>query len=241
MPGTTGAPVSGAGGCAQIRPELGVYVLGAITPAGRAVVDRHLVSCPRCRDEVAGLAGIPAMLRRVPVVAAVELSGQHPGGDGPGPQAGLLDGLLRRVAAVRRRRRWRLAAAAAVLAAAAAAGWVPQLLHPAAPPLQATATWWTAAARGFDPATGADATVRYASEPWGTELEAAITGIAPGTACQLWAITASGQHAATDDWTVTADDLHAWPLAAVPFPAATLAGFDIIADGKILVTITVRR
>ena len=69
MPGTTGAQVSGAGGCAQIRPELGVYVLGAITPAGRAVVGRHLVSCPRCRDEVAGLAGIPAMLRRVPVAA----------------------------------------------------------------------------------------------------------------------------------------------------------------------------
>jgi anti-sigma factor RsiW len=123
--------VSGAGGCAQIRPELGVYVLGAITQAGREVVGRHLMSCPRCRDEVAGLAGIPAMLRRVP--------------------------------------------------AAAAAGWVPQLLHAAAPPLQAAAAWWTAAPSGCDPATGAGATVRYAPEPWGTELETAITGIAlPG-------------------------------------------------------------
>ena len=36
------------------------------TPAGRAVVGRHLVSCPRRRDKVAGLAGIPAMLRQVP-------------------------------------------------------------------------------------------------------------------------------------------------------------------------------
>jgi len=98
-----GAPVSGAGGCPQIRPELGVYVPGAITPAGRAVAGRHLVSCPRYRDEVAGLAGIPAMLRRVPAAAA-ELSGQRPGGDGPGPQPGLPDGLLRQVAAVRRQR-----------------------------------------------------------------------------------------------------------------------------------------
>jgi hypothetical protein len=39
-----GAQVSGAGGCAQIRPELGVYVLGAITPAGRAVDGRHVTS-----------------------------------------------------------------------------------------------------------------------------------------------------------------------------------------------------
>jgi hypothetical protein len=34
-PGTRGAQVSGAGGCTQIRPELGVYLLGAITPAAR--------------------------------------------------------------------------------------------------------------------------------------------------------------------------------------------------------------
>ena len=230
--------MSDAGGCAQIRPELGVYVLGAITPAGRVVVGRHLVSCPRCRDEVAGLAGIPAMLRRVPVVtAAAERSGRREGGDGPGPQSGLLAGTLRRVAAVRRQRRWQLAAAAAVLAAAAAAGWVPQLLHAEAPPLQATAAWWTAAASGFDQATRAGATVRYAPEPWGTELESTITGVASGTACQIWAITASGQHAAVGGWTVTAGDPHAWHTASVPFPAATLAGFDITAGGKILVTI----
>jgi hypothetical protein len=235
-----GAQVSGAGGCAQIRPELGVYVLGAIIPAGRAVVGRHLVSCPRCRDEVAGLAGIPALLRRVAVAAAAELPGQRPGGDGPGPQPGLLDGLLRRMAAARRQRRWRLAAAAAVLAAAAAAGWVPQLLHPAALPSRATAAWWTAAASGFDPATRAGASVRYAPEPWGTELEATITGIASGTACRIWAVTASGQRAAAGGWTVTGDDRHAWHPASVPFPAATLVGFDITADGKILVTIPLR-
>ena len=233
-----GGQVSGAHGCEQIRPELGVYVLGAITPADRAVVDRHLMSCPRCRDEVAELAGIPAMLRRVP--AAAELSGQHPGGDDPVQPPGLLDGLLRRVAASRRQRRWRLAAAAAVLTAAAVAGWVPQLLHPAAAPLQATATWWTAAASGFDPVTRVGATVRYAPEPWGTELEATITGIAPGTACQIWATTASGQHAAVGGWTVTADDVATWHPVSVPFPAAALAAFDITARGKILVTIPLR-
>jgi len=35
------------------------------------------------------------MRRRVPVAAA-DLSGQRPGGDGPGPQADLLNGLQRR-------------------------------------------------------------------------------------------------------------------------------------------------
>jgi hypothetical protein len=105
----------------------------------------------------------------------------------------------------------------------------------------AAATWWTAAASGSDPATRAGATVRYAPEPWGTELEATITGVVSGTACQIWAITASGQHAPVGGWIVTAGDLHTWHPASVPFPAAALAGFDIAADGKILVTIPLRR
>jgi anti-sigma factor RsiW len=81
-------------GCTRIRPELGVYVLGAISPADRAMVERHLATCPRCRDEVAELAGIPALLRRVPAAAAMQLSADGP--DGDDPEAGLLEGLLRR-------------------------------------------------------------------------------------------------------------------------------------------------
>ena len=56
-------------------PELGVYVLGAIAPADRAVVSRHPASCPRCREEVAGLTGLPALLRKVPVADAMQLPG----------------------------------------------------------------------------------------------------------------------------------------------------------------------
>ena len=70
--------------CAQIRPELGVYVLGAISPADRARVSRHLASCPRCRDEVAGLAGLPALLGKVPLADALQLSEGRPC-DPPGP------------------------------------------------------------------------------------------------------------------------------------------------------------
>ena len=51
--------------CADARPSLGVYVLGAIDPAERALVDAHLLTCRDCRDELAGLAGLPALLARV--------------------------------------------------------------------------------------------------------------------------------------------------------------------------------
>ena len=166
--------------CAQIRPELGVYVLGAIAPADRARVSRHLASCPGCREELAGLAGLPALLRAVPAATALQLSEERPP-DPSGPPEPLVEGLIARVAAVRRRRRWSLAAAAAVLAAAAAAGWAEQALHPAAAPPRAAPSWWAAAAGGFNAATGARAAVRYTPQPWGTQLEASVSGIPPGT------------------------------------------------------------
>ncbi len=53
--------------------SLGVYVLGAIDPAERALVDAHLATCRDCRDELAGLAGLPALLARVSTEEAIAL------------------------------------------------------------------------------------------------------------------------------------------------------------------------
>ena len=58
-------PTSPTWDCADAKMSLGVYVLGAIDPAERALVDAHLATCRDCRDELAGLAGLPALLARV--------------------------------------------------------------------------------------------------------------------------------------------------------------------------------
>jgi predicted lipoprotein with Yx(FWY)xxD motif len=147
-----------AGTCAGIRPQLGVYLTGAIAPADRERVVRHLTACPGCRAELAGLAGLPALLRRPPVQAAAqELStdntepantvtyypeaGYPEAGypDTGNPDDGGMPGrLARRVA--RQRRRWLLVAAAFVLVVAAGAGWALHLLGASAPGPQAEAT-----------------------------------------------------------------------------------------------------
>jgi anti-sigma factor RsiW len=57
--------VSGHGSCGEVRQALAVYVLGAIEPADRDVVEDHLAGCTACRDQLAGLAGLPALLHRV--------------------------------------------------------------------------------------------------------------------------------------------------------------------------------
>jgi hypothetical protein len=44
------------------HPDLGGYVLGALTPEEAQEFTRHLATCPACRGEVAELSGLPAVL-----------------------------------------------------------------------------------------------------------------------------------------------------------------------------------
>jgi anti-sigma factor RsiW len=54
--------MTGSRACAEIRLELGVYVLGAIEAADRSAVDAHVAWCADCRGELADLAGLPRLL-----------------------------------------------------------------------------------------------------------------------------------------------------------------------------------
>lgn len=65
--------------CSEARLSLGVYVLGAIDPDERAQVDIHLAGCPACRDELAELEGLPALLALVSTEEAIALAAN----DGP--------------------------------------------------------------------------------------------------------------------------------------------------------------
>jgi hypothetical protein len=75
--------------CQEARVALGVYVLGAIDPAERALVDAHLATCEACRAELAEFAGLPALLALIPAGEAIALADGlsaddlFPGGDFP--------------------------------------------------------------------------------------------------------------------------------------------------------------
>jgi len=221
--------MNGDGQCVQVRWDLGVYVLGAIQPAQRARADRHLAACPRCRAELAGLAGLPALLRKVPADEAFRLSLGNAGPAGPP-----LTALLGRTARVRRR--WRLAAAAAVITAGAAAVSGLLAVQPARLPA-AGVPRWAVTVQAADPATRAWAAVRYTPESWGTELEVRVAGVAAGTACQLWVTGPHGQEVAAGGWTIAVGQQPAWFPASVPFPAATVRAFEVTAGHRVLVTV----
>lgn len=70
----TQGPSSRPWDCSQARIALGVYVLGAIDPAERALVDAHLATCEACQAELADLADLPALLAMVPTEEALTLA-----------------------------------------------------------------------------------------------------------------------------------------------------------------------
>lgn len=99
--------------------EVGAYVLGALTSGERSAYERHLASCPSCREEVAELAVLPGLLGRVdaPTVQSLDVPAE------PAPPHLLLATLhaaQQERHRSRRWRHWRLGAgiAAALLAAA---------------------------------------------------------------------------------------------------------------------------
>ena len=95
--------------CTEARPSLGVYVLGAIDPAERGLVDAHLVTCRDCRDELAGLAGLPALLARVnpDEISRIRADDAVRPMASDDPPEELLGTVLGLAEARRRRNRWR--------------------------------------------------------------------------------------------------------------------------------------
>jgi len=221
--------------CREIRHMLGVYVVGAIDPAERSVVDYHLDWCQSCRDELAMLAGLPAMLSRVPVADVEQLSRSAAGlPDNVEPSAELLNSLLAKVAVRRRRRLWKgavgIAAAAAVAAAGATAAV--ELGKPATQAQQAEV------ASAMSSTTGVGGVVDYSSTPWGgTAMRVQVRGIRPGTTCQFWVVGSDGR-AFAGQWIVqNSYGDQAWYPAVAAAAPSTVRSFQLTAGGKVLLNI----
>jgi predicted anti-sigma-YlaC factor YlaD len=231
--------------CADTRQALGVYVLGAIDPAERSLVDRHVSGCRDCRDELAALAGLPALLSRVSGDEAGRISREdaEPVPSDVAPPEDFAQSLLTLTAARRRRsRRWRAIAAAAAVVIAAAGTAAGLRLAPGQPsprPPDAVSgqygTWRTA--RTTSALSGVMATVRYLNEPWGTALYVWISGVDVGTTCELWVTGPHGMHLAAGGWTVSGRDMYAWYPGSSWMPASQLQGFDVTAGNRRLVTL----
>jgi hypothetical protein len=230
--------------CTDARLSLGVYVLGAIDPAERALVDAHLVTCRDCRDELAGLAGLPALLARVNPDEISRIcaddtvrAGAYAGADDRPPEE-LIGTVLDLAEARRRRTRWRfLATAAAVVAIAGGlfgglssittTRTVPVPLSPAG------TNWETVEATGSG---GVSASVAYSHELWGDAFEVLVDKIPVGTTCQLWVVHPDGTRTQVAAWTTAKDEGNVWSSGSMAASSQPISKFQITADHKVLLT-----
>ena len=229
--------------CTDARPSLGVYVLGAIDPAERALVDAHLVTCRDCRDELAGLAGLPALLARVNPDeisricaddAVRTVADDRPPGE-------LIGTVLDLAAARRRRTRWRSAAAAAAVVAIAGGlfGGLSSLSTTRTVPIPVAAKsirWETV--QTASSVTGASASVAYAHELWGDAFKVLVEHIPVGITCQLMVVHPDGTRTQVASWTTAPDEGTVWYEGSMPSSAKPIASFQITANHKVLLTAT---
>jgi anti-sigma factor RsiW len=224
--------------CHNMRQSLGVYIVGALDPAERMLVDLHLAGCRECREELAGLAGLPALLGRVPardaervILESAELR------DLEEPPAELLARLLKEVAARRATGRWRgiLAAAAAVVFAIASGVAGAHFLIPGSQsqPHIAVADKVSAS----NPVTGVTATVSYRPASWGTAIDVKVSGIPAGTACTMWVVNADGTRFPAGGWSVPYGTGVASYPASSALPEKDVVAFQIWSNGQDLLTI----
>jgi hypothetical protein len=233
--------------CTEARLSLGVYVLGAIDPAERALLDAHLMTCEECRDELAGLAGLPALLARVnpdeisricaddtvgsSVPAAVAVADRAPGE--------LVGTVLDLAEARRRRSRWRIAASAAAVAAIAGAlfGGLSSITTTQTikiPVAAGTAQWETVQA--VSKITGASASVAYSHEMWGDAFEVLVDHIPVGTTCQLWIVHPDGTRTLAGAWTTARDEGKVWYGGSMAATDKAISSFQITSGGRVLLS-----
>lgn len=173
----------------RYREWAGAYVLGALDPAERSEFSAHLRGCDVCRDDVADLAPLPALLATVPMseladLAEPERAGVGHGVDGGASQPQRLEALLaaashERRSSRRRLQRWRAAtsvAAALALAAVVALGLVlgtgTREVAPGGAPADEELITFTVVQ-----SQASEAAVDVAPRRWGTEVYLRLDGL----------------------------------------------------------------
>jgi anti-sigma-K factor RskA len=232
--------------CTEARPSLGVYVLGAIDPAERGLVDAHLATCRDCRDELAGLAGLPALLARVEPdeISRIMADDAVRPATSDQPPGELVDTVLSLADARRRKNMWRyLSVAAAVVVLAAglfgglkAATSTTTTRIEVVPVSPGSGSWESASA--VNQATGVSGTVAYAQELWGNAIQVVVDHIPVGTTCELWVVHPDGTRTFVASWTTARDEGKVWYGGSVPSTEKPIDKFEITSGNNVLLTVT---
>ncbi len=216
------------------------YVLGSLSADERREFETHMAHCPGCRDAVADMSGVPALLSRLDRAEVAAMSA--PGGAESLPPTPELspDLLPTLLATVRwRRRRTRVVSWVASCAAAVVLGigvflgvhgyfsaHAPQVTASAEPMAQVGTTLLTS-------------TVQVDSQHWGTSINLTCVCLAPLTAhhdtLAMVVVGRDGSQTRLATW--VADPGHtATPAGSISMPIDQIAAVQVVAadSGQVL-------
>jgi anti-sigma factor RsiW len=167
---------------------VGAYALGALEPAERADVERHLRQCSSCAAEAAQFAALPPLLALVP---PEDLDAEP-----VEPSPGLFERMAAAASAENRAPK-RASTGRRLLVAALVAGVLG---------IGGTTAWWVARAPETAHTAVAGAvhlTVTADPQSDGTVLDVAVAGVAPGEDCRLVVVDRAGVRHQAGSWTAS--------------------------------------
>ncbi|MDQ1660939.1 MAG: hypothetical protein QOJ68_919 [Blastococcus sp.] len=167
---------------------VGAYALGALEPAERADVERHLGECPSCAAEAAEFAALPPLLDLVP---AEDLDA-----DPIEPSPGLFERVAAAAAAETRSAHRKSTRSRLLIAAVAAAVLA----------IGGSTVWWVSSPSETAHSAAAGAvhlTVTADPSSDGTGLDVAVAGVAPGENCRLVVVDRDGVRHQAGSWTAS--------------------------------------
>ena len=217
------------------------YVLGSLSATERREFETHLASCPDCRQAVAELSGMPALLSQLDhaEVAAIDAAALTAGSGSATPESSpeLLPMLLGTVRF--RRRRTRVATWVASSAAAVVLGvgvFVGVQGHSATAPHQVTASAQQMTQVGTNLLASS---VALTSQHWGTFIDLKCVCLAPLTAhhdtLAMVVVGRDGSQTRLATW--VADPGHtATPAGSISTPVDQIAAVQIVSadSGQVL-------
>jgi anti-sigma factor RsiW len=214
------------------------YVLGSLSASDRREFEAHMATCPACREAVADLSGVPALLSQLDrdLVASI-------GEAGPAPEMSpeLLPSLLASVRFRRRRTRvvtWVASAAAAVVLAvgvfagiqgytSSSPGSSSQQAAPSNQPMSQVGT------------TLLTSTVQLSSQHWGTAINMQCVCLAPLNAhhdtLAMVVVGRDGSQTRLATW-VAVPGHTATPAGSISTPVDQIAAVQVVAadSGQVL-------